>query len=136
MDRRQFLTFLAAASGNLIAPVPLLAGLPPGESLAHIGHGERGQGIELQLASVPVNEWDAFVRLLVDSLCEAARDVLKPRERFEVRAMPPTEFGRYQRFAWYSSATMQTVPDWDVGRPEPFVWMPHGGYYLAAREVA
>jgi hypothetical protein len=87
---------------------------------------ESGDFVELW-GTITVNEVDVRVYLIAD----AAR-TLKPGQRFEVRKMIPSNYGRTFGMAWYRNDAMDKRESW--GR-QPLTPETGGGYYLVGEYV-
>ena len=136
MDRRLFLKLLGAA---LATPVALAPDTALGEAAVEVfpHHPKEMCGaINWLQSAVPSGEFAAFYEDVRQELIASARKHLPEGRRFEIRQRAPYDFGRSLGMAWYSHVDMQDVPDWDVGLVVPTRWIPEGGYYLAANQVA
>lgn len=76
-------------------------------------------------------EWSELLPQLRNLLVADARRTLPPGTRFEIRAAPPTDFGRLREIAWYRSPSMDE-PDWE----RPLGWDCPTGVDRIAQVVA
>lgn len=137
MDRRSFLKLLGAAAVGTIVPISEIApSVVAGVSDA-VAQWEKGGAIQIRKEFVPANQWGEFLHMLGDDLAEKAREALHPGTRFEIRQSIPHDFGRGLSLAWYATSSMQSDPEWQPYRVTVGgAYIPEGGYYLLAKDVA
>lgn len=138
MDRRRFLALL----GNAIIAPPVRRYIEEEIDRLHVpdffesGY-DWGRSIEFARAVIPQTEFDEFRNQLARELIQAARKGLASGRRFEIRAMIPRDYGRVHGMAWYSSQEMMSDPGWvdTFYRAPNYLFMPHSGYLLVARQT-